>query len=331
MIHLPSLDDPRLWDFRRQSDWREGAWLTIGSFDGVHKGHQAVIRKLTAGARLAGAPAVVLTFHPHPAAVLRGRAGQIYLTSPEERAELLGELGVDMVITQAFTRSLANQTAREYVHHLAQALGLRHLLIGHDFALGRNREGDLPTLQRLGKEYDFAVNVVRPIVIGGKVVSSSRIRAALADEGNVRSVRHLLGRTYRVFGAVVPGDGRGRTIGIPTANLDVPLDRILPKVGVYACQVCLAEGTYPAVANIGLRPTFTEGEVIPRLEAHLMDYTGNLYGQTVRVDFIARLRDERRFDGIDALVAQIQADIALARRILKRSSLAKNQSSSGAL
>ncbi len=325
MIHLPSLDDPRLWDFRRQGGWREGAWLTIGLFDGVHKGHQAVIRKLTAGAHSVGAPAVVLTFHPHPAAVLRGRSGQIYLTSPDERADLLGKLGVDVVVTQAFTRSLANQTAREYVERLTQALGLRHLLIGHDFALGRNREGDLPALQRLGKEYGFTVNVVRPALIGEQIVSSSRIRAALIEEGDVRAARHLLGRPYGVLGAVVSGDGRGRTIGIPTANLDIPLDRILPRVGVYACQVCLDGDQRPAVANIGLRPTFTGGEAVPRLEVHLLDYAGDLYGRTVQVDFVARLRDEQRFATIEMLVAQIQADIAQARRILKRSHLlAKN-------
>jgi riboflavin kinase / FMN adenylyltransferase len=316
MIHLSSLDDPRLAEYCRQSEWQAGAWLTIGSFDGVHKGHQAILRKLVAGARQSGAPAVVLTFHPHPSVVLRGRSGPVYLTSPDERAELLSELGVDVVITQTFTRELAGQSAREYVQQLSEAVGLRHLLIGHDFALGRNREGDLPALENLGKSFGFEVNIMRPVLIAGLVVSSSRIRAVLA-EGDVRSARRLLGRSYRVRGPVISGDGRGRKIGIPTANLEIPAERILPKVGVYACLACVDGQTYKAVTNIGLRPTFTGGEAQPRLEAHLMDYHGDLYGKTIQMAFLSRLRDEMRFSGVEALVTQIQADIQRARRILK--------------
>lgn len=306
MLHHTSLQDLHL----------QGVWLTIGSFDGVHKGHQAILHKLTAGARAAGAPAVVLTFFPHPSIVLRGRSGPFYLTSPEERAVLLGELGVDRVITLPFDQALASQTAGQFMQALYDHLGLRHLYIGHDFALGRGRQGDLPFLQNLGKEMGFTINVMRPIRQLGQPVSSSRIRAALA-EGDVRLAGSLLGRRYQVNGEVVAGDGRGRTIGIPTANMEVWPERLLPKSGVYACLACLDGLTRRAVVNIGVRPTFEHQEVLPRVEAHLLDYAGDLYGENLTLSFVARLRDEQRFSDVQALVAQIQADIRKAKKILR--------------
>ena len=306
MLHHTSLQDLHL----------QGTWLTIGSFDGVHKGHQAILRKLVAGAHAANAPAVALTFYPHPSIVLRGRTGPFYLTSPEERVELLGELGVDRVITLTFDQALASLTAHEFIQALYEHLGLRHLYVGHDFALGRGRQGDLPFLQDLGKEMGFTINVMHPIRLAGQVVSSSRIRAALA-EGDVRLAGALLGRRYRVNGEVVPGDGRGRTIGIHTANLAVDPERCLPKSGVYACLASIDGQEWGAVANIGVRPTFENKEVLPRLEAHLLDYEGDLYGMDLRVAFAARLRDEQRFPNVGALVAQIQADIRKAKKILR--------------
>ncbi len=306
MQHFASLDDACL----------DGTWLTIGSFDGVHRGHRAILRKLVAGAHAAGAPAAVLTFHPHPATVLRGRSGPFYLTTPAERAELLAGLGVDVVITQLFDRQLAAQSAREFVERLVGRLGMRHLYIGQDFALGRGREGDLPALRRLGKELGFVVNVMRPIRLEGQVVSSSRIRSALA-EGDLRTVQRLLGRSYTVDGEVVTGDGRGRTIGIPTANLNIWEGRLLPKVGVYACTAVLDGKAWRAVANIGMRPTFDQQPGLPRLEAHLLDFSGDLYGQQVSLAFLAHLRDERRFPDAQALVEQIHQDIRRAREIIK--------------
>jgi riboflavin kinase/FMN adenylyltransferase len=306
MLHHTSLQDLHLQD----------TWLTIGSFDGVHKGHQAILHKLVAGAHAANAPTVALTFHPHPSIVLRGRSGPFYLTSPDERAELLGELGVDRVITLTFDQALASLTAHEFVQILYDHLGLRHLYVGHDFALGRGRQGDLPFLQNLGKEMGFTVNVMRPIRLGGLVVSSSRIRSALA-EGDVRLARDLLGRRYQVNGEVVPGDGRGRTIGIHTANLDIPPQRCLPKSGVYACLASVGGRVWRAVANIGVRPTFENQAALPRLEAHLLDFAGDLYGKDLQVAFAARLRDEQRFPNVEALVAQIRADILKAKKLLR--------------
>jgi riboflavin kinase / FMN adenylyltransferase len=293
-----------------------GAWLTIGSFDGVHRGHQAILRKLVAAAHASAAPAVVLTFFPHPSLVLRGRSGPFYLTSPEERAMLLGKFGVDHVITLKFDQALASQTARSFVQALHAHLGLRHLCIGHDFALGRGREGDLTFLQNLGVELGYSINVMHPILQGGQVVSSSRIRAALA-EGEVQLAKALLGRHYQVHGEVVAGDGRGRTIGIPTANLEVWPERLLPKSGVYACLACVDEQTRRAVVNIGVRPTFESQEALPRLEAHLLDYDGDLYGKDLSLAFVSRLRDEQRFPDFQALVKQIHADISKAKKILR--------------
>jgi riboflavin kinase/FMN adenylyltransferase len=306
MLHHTSLQGLHLQD----------AWLTIGSFDGVHKGHQAILHKLVAGAHAAGAPAVVLTFHPHPSIILRGRSGPFYLTSPEERAALLGELGVDRVITLPFDRELAGRTADEFVQALYEHLGLRHLYVGHDFALGRGRQGDLLYLQKLGKAMGFTVNVMRPIRQDGQVISSSRIRAALVD-GDVRLAGSLLGRCYQVCGEVVPGDGRGRTIGIPTANLDIGSERLLPKNGVYACWAGVDGRFWQAVSNIGVRPTFESQETLPRLEAHLLDYHSDLYGKELTISFVAKLRDEQRFPNVLALVTQIQNDIRKAKKILR--------------
>jgi riboflavin kinase/FMN adenylyltransferase len=293
----------------------DGVWLTIGSFDGVHRGHQEIIRQLAAGAHAHASPAVVLTFYPHPAVVLRGSNGPFYLTSPDERAVLLGKLDVDIVIIQRFDRQLADTSARDFVLKLRERLGLQQLLVGHDFTLGRGREGDIPTLGRLGRELGFEVVVNPPVLLDGQVISSSQIRAALSV-GNVESAYRLLGRPYRVTGEVVPGDGRGRMIGIPTANLKPWYEQLLPGAGVYVCQARIGDKVYGAAANVGVRPTFDGSTSFLRVEAHLLDFQGNLYGQNIQLDFLARLRDEKKFTSVQALVVQILEDIAHARKLL---------------
>ncbi|MEW5870258.1 MAG: bifunctional riboflavin kinase/FAD synthetase [Chloroflexota bacterium] len=305
MKHYQTLDDVHL----------VGVWLTIGSFDGVHLGHQAILKGLTAGAHAVGAPAVVLTFHPHPAVVLGKRADFPYLTSPAERAALMAEMGVDVVITQPFDRQLANLTALEFMTRLHQQLGLRHLCVGHDFALGRGRQGDLPTLEHLGQDLGYTLSVTEPVDLDGERISSSRVRAALA-QGDVELASRLLGRPYQLSGAVVHGDGRGRTLGIPTANLEMWAGKTLPTPGVYACLAQVDGSTYQAVTNVGYRPTFPGSPEAPLVETHLLEFNRDLYQQQMELAFIARLRDEQRFPNIQALVAQIGADITQARHIL---------------
>lgn len=305
MQHYWSLDDVSL----------NNAWLTIGSFDGVHLGHQSILSKLVSGAQIERIPSVVLTFYPHPAVVLRNRQGAFYLTSPEERAALLGEYGVDTVITHPFTAQVAAQSARDFIAYLKRRLGFQHICLGYDFALGRGREGDIPTLERLGKEFNYSLSLVDPVEIDGEVVSSRKIRAALAD-GDVGLAQRYLGRPYWLTGRVIPGDGRGRTIGIPTANLEIWPERLIPRQGVYACRVEVDGTSLQAVTNIGLRPTFGEHTGNAWVETHVLDYSADLYGHQLQLSFIERLRDERRFSGVDALVEQINLDIQQARTIL---------------
>jgi len=296
----------------------EGAWLTIGSFDGVHLGHQEIIREMTAGAHQAGAPAVVVAFYPHPAAVLGKRQGAFYLSSPEERAAYLRDLGVDLVVSHPFNREISTLTARQFMEHMVAHLAPSHLFVGHDFALGRGREGNIQRLKELGEELGYTVHSFAPITRAGTAVSSSLIRQAL-QEGDVERAGRFLGRPYSFDGEVVAGDGRGRSIGIPTANLDVWPERVVPKTGVYVCQAQVGNEVFGAVTNIGLRPTFESGEVTSRVEAHLLDFERDLYGEKIRLSFLARLRAEQKFSGVETLIAQIHADIRQARERLQAS------------
>ncbi len=293
------------------------AWLTIGSFDGVHLGHQSLIKKLVEGAHGVGAPAVVLTFHPHPVVVLRGKTGNIYLTLPEERADILSGLGVDVVIIEPFTRELALTSAREFIERLCSRLGLNHLLIGHDFALGRGREGNFDVLSKLGLEYGYEVEEVQAVKSRGEIISSSQIRLLL-ESGDVRNAGLWLGRPYLVSGKVISGDRRGRSIGFPTANLFVTTGKILPASGVYACRALVDGQVWGAATNIGVRPTFDGKGSVLHLEAHLLDYSGDLYGQTISLEFIERLRGEVRFPDIQALITQIRQDVQQTRVLLTK-------------
>lgn len=291
------------------------AWLTIGSFDGVHLGHQAILRQLVAGAHQAGAPAVVLTFYPHPGQVLGKKNRALYLTSPEQRNDVFRRLGVDVVINHPFNSWVASLTAGEFMAHLHDHLDLRHLWVGYDFALGRNREGNVDRLRELGQQYGYIVHTVEPVTLEGQVISSSQIRTAL-ESGNLEAANRLLGRPYQLCGEVIPGDGRGRKIGIPTANLEVWAARALPAAGVYVCRAHLHGQTFGAAVNIGVRPTFEHGPVTPRAEAHIFDLDRDLYGDRLCLDFLARLRPEKRFPDVESLVAQIRSDMAQARAYL---------------
>jgi riboflavin kinase/FMN adenylyltransferase len=305
MQHTYGLDDVHI----------QGAWLTIGSYDGVHLGHQQIISDITSSAHSVGAPAVVLTFFPHPMEVLRGRRDAFYLTLPEEKAAILGEMGVDLVVTHPFTKEVAASEPEEFIRYLQDHLGFTRLWVGYDFALGRDRKGDVSRLRVLGSEFGFQVEVVDAYLQAGEPVSSSRVRLAL-EENDIDLANRLLGRRYRLSGAVVPGDGRGKSIGVPTANLQIDQKKAVPGPGVYACYAISQGERYPAVTNIGVRPTFEDGPVAARVETHILDFDHDLYGQEVGLEFAAFLRPERKFDGIESLVAQIQTDIETGRQIL---------------
>lgn len=338
----------------------EPSCLTIGYFDGVHLGHRYLVGQASAAARRQGLRAVLLTFYPHPSVVLRG-AEPFYLSTREEKLALLSELDLDLIVIQPFTPGLARTRASQFVDWLIEQVGLASLWLGPDFALGYRREGDIPFLRRMGAARGFEVKVVERFKLEGDVVSSSSIRQALR-RGDVTLAARYLGRPYCLQGPVVIGAQRGRTIGFPTANVEVPAERAVPANGVYAAWARLqpepsapslrpelpwhspapvtagaggqarpraqAEGAssrgartagagserHRAVVNIGTRPTFDNG---PRtVEAHLLDFSRDIYGQRLALDFVSHLRPEQRFNGVEALVAQINLDTQQARQLL---------------
>jgi len=305
MIHYRSLEEASLQD----------SWLTIGVFDGVHRGHQEILEKLTAGAHKNGVPAVVLTFWPHPAVVLGKRYDLKTLTTPEERAELLGAQGVDAVVTHPFTPDFAKLSALDFMRLTSRRLGLRSLWIGYDFALGHNREGNLERLTEVGEKLGYGVQAIGPVKNGEDVLSSSLIRQRIR-EGDVSRAAENLGRYYALSGPVVHGDGRGRKINIPTANIDYPKDKVIPANGVYATWIWVDGQRIPAATNIGINPTFTPDKQTPNVEAHILDFNRDLYGQDVKLDFVQFLRPEMKFESVEALLKKINEDIGQTRAIL---------------
>jgi riboflavin kinase/FMN adenylyltransferase len=290
------------------------SWLTIGVFDGVHRGHQEIIRRLVAGALSAKVPSVVLTFWPHPAKVL-GDGRVRCLTTANERAALLSELGVDTVITHRFDAATAGTSAQDFVAVLQQKLGFRRLLIGYDFALGKGREGNAARLAEIGRLLNYEVEVVPALSDESGVISSTEIRKLVAT-GDVATAAGLLGHPYSLEGPVVTGDGRGRELGFPTANIDYPEEKILPANGIYACWAWLDGARRAAAVNVGVRPQFHPDAHKPLVEAHILDLQQQLYGIHVRLDFVERLRDEMRFPTVAHLVEQIERDVQQTRQLL---------------
>jgi riboflavin kinase / FMN adenylyltransferase len=304
MQHLTSLEEMQL---------EQASMVTIGVFDGVHKGHQALIRQLVEEAHQAGQLAVVLSFHPHPDVFLRNIEGRYYLTTPEERAALLGEMGVDIVVTHPFNDDVRTMRAALFVEKLVKYLKMDLLRVGTDFAMGYKREGNVAYLTELGQKLGYELRPIELLHNDG-VISSSSIRQLLA-EGNVEHAADLLGRSYSVSGEVIKGDQRGRTIGVPTANMAVWSQQVLPMNGVYAGWAWLGNERFMAVTNLGVRPTF-DGKALS-LEPHLLDFDRDIYGETLHLSFERRLRGEQKFAGIDALKAQLAHDIATGRSILE--------------
>ena len=288
--------------------------LTVGVFDGVHLGHRSLIARLNRTAAENGLDSGVVTFQHHPRLVIKQHAHITRLTSLQDRIKLLHDLGVEHVIPLSFTPELSQLSAREFVELLIRYLNMKALVIGPDFALGRGRKGSSSALTKLGQELDFSVDVVPPQVVNGDVVSSTAIRRAL-EAGDVRKAGEFLGRHFSLTGHVTKGDERGRTLGFPTANLATEHGHALPADGVYAARVLVGETSHPAVVNIGLRPTFGSEERL--VEAYLLDFSGNLYGQELTVELVDRLREEIRFSGAEELKAQMALDVERAKGLLK--------------
>lgn len=305
MRHITSLDEANL---------TQPSVVTIGAFDGIHRGHQYLIRRLREHAEASKQVPVVLTFYPHPEMVLRGFQPGFYLTLPDEKARLLGELGVELVITHPFNEEIRLIRAQAFVESLLIHLKMKSLWIGADFALGYKREGNVAFLQAQGQRQGFDVRVVDLMDAGGERVSSSRIRQALSN-GEAAEASRLLGRPYQISGTVIKGNERGRTIGFPTANLAISKEKAIPAGGVYAGWAQVGSDHYSTVVNIGVRPTF-DGTSNLTIEAHLLDYSGDLYGQEISLSFVDRLRDEQKFSGIEELVTQIQRDVEKGRELL---------------
>jgi len=289
------------------------AAVAIGVFDGVHRGHRYLIGRLVERGHQDDLATMVVTFHPHPRLVVQPQTALTYLCGLEERIELLRELGVDSVAILSFTSELAQLSAREFVSLLVEELRMKLLVVGSDFALGRGREGDARALEVIGREIGFAVEEVALLTVSDEKVGSSATRLALA-RGDMETVASLLGRPFSLRGPIVRGAERGKSLGFPTANIALGLDRALPAFGVYVTRAYMGEGAYPAVTNIGLRPTF--GEDKPTVETYILDFEGELHGQEVRIELLHRLRGEMRFPNADALKEQIEKDIAAARTYL---------------
>ncbi len=288
--------------------------VSIGVFDGVHIGHQRLVDRLVAEAKASHRTSIVLTFFPHPDVVLRGVSGRYYLTTSEERARRLKEMGVDLVITHDFSEAISRIRAAAFVEQLHTHLKMSALWVGEDFALGYKREGDVAFLRTQGQMRGFEVETVN-LKMGnkGEVISSSRVRKALSD-GDVEQAAEWLGRSFRIGGIVVDGDHRGRTIGFPTANVETWDEQLLPGNGVYACWSYVEGARWPSVVNIGVQPTFDGARL--KVEAHLLDFNRDIYGQHMRLEFVRRLRPERRFKGVDELIAQIHQDANAGRELL---------------
>ncbi|HJT21356.1 MAG TPA: bifunctional riboflavin kinase/FAD synthetase [Nitrospira sp.] len=284
---------------------------TIGNFDGHHLGHRALLETVVESARRAHGTALVVTFDPHPVKILAPHIDLRFLTSPEEKLARLEAAGIDEVVFLEFTPGLAGMAPEQFAETvLHRQLGIAEVFVGEHFAFGKGRTGRIGDLERFGKSYGFAVRPVSPVVLDGEVVSSTRIRH-LIQAGEMDRAAALLGRTYAITGEVVRGEQRGHGLGWPTANLRPPPHRVIPLDGVYAARAGLDRATYDAVAYIGTRPTFGTGERL--IEVNLLDQTGNLYGRTMTVEFVERLRGDYAFDSPQHLSAQIARDVEQAK------------------
>jgi riboflavin kinase / FMN adenylyltransferase len=287
--------------------------ITIGVFDGVHLGHKYLISQLKELAKQQSLRSIVITFRQHPQEILTPRSQPPFLTDAGEKTRLLQNEGVEAVIVLSFTPELSQLSAREFVLLLQKTLRMRGLVIGPDFALGKNHAGDIAALRQLGAELGFSVTVIPPVRKNGDIVSSTAIRHALA-KGDMEKVQRLMGRPFNLHGQVIHGKGRGAGLGFPTVNLNILPDQAIPADGVYASLAIVEDKTFHSVTNVGKNPTF--GNNNRTIEAFLLDYHDNLYEREVRIDFVSKLRDEIKFNSAEELKKRIADDIQQARSIL---------------
>jgi len=292
--------------------------LTVGTFDGVHAGHRAILDTVVRKAKERGARSALVTFDPHPRDIINpGDAGIKLLTTIQERSEILNELGIDEMIVIPFNRDFSLLSSEEFIRDIIfRKIGVSEFVIGYDHQFGRNREGTIETIENLGRELGFDAYVVSKREIGRQTVSSTAIRKAIGEAGDVERAAEFLERPYRLNGTVVHGEKRGKEIGYPTANIKPEHPRkVIPKDGVYAVRVRVIDSWFKGMMNIGTRPTFDSS--LRTLEVNLFDFNENIYGKNLQVRFINRIRDEVKFDGIDELVQQLQEDEKQARKLLE--------------
>ena len=291
----------------------QGSVVTVGTFDGVHRGHWAVLDEIRRRARATGRRSVLVTFHPHPLRIVRPEHAPQLLTTAEEKKEILAGSGLDYAVFVPFTPELSQYPPERFVDEILLArLGVEELVIGYDHGFGKGRSGDAATLTLIGRDRGFEVDVVPPVSVGANAVSSSGIRKAVA-EARLADAEEGLGRPYSVRGIVVRGDQRGRELGFPTANLSgFGSEKLLPPMGIYSVRVVTRHGEYAGALHLGPRPTFQGAP--PTVEVFLLDFDGDLYGEVLRVEFIRKLRDIIRYDDVNDLIAQMGRDVEEVRR-----------------
>jgi len=301
-------------DLNELSDPLRNPVLTIGNFDGVHKGHLALFDKVKKIAKNIDGQSVVMTFEPHPIKVVKPGNGPPLITPIKQKLKLISNAGIDVIICLPFTMEFASIPAEKFVNELlVKKIGVREIVVGYDYTFGQERKGNIDLLRRMGEESGFKVHIVEPIHLNNTLVSSTSIRN-LVQEGNLPEAKRFLGRDYQITGIVKKGMGRGgKILGFPTANL-TPVDELIPKKGVYAVKVYLSDKEYDGVCNIGINPTF--GGTTLSIETHVLDFSGDLLGKNFTIRFLNRLREEKTFSGKDELAKQIEMDIVKARKIL---------------
>lgn len=285
--------------------------IALGNFDGVHLGHQEILRRVVEKAKKKGGTGIVVTFEPHPLKILSPEKCPPLIISFREKTELLEQEGIDILICLHFDREFSNLNPSEFINRImVEGIGAKEIFVGYDFAFGKRREGDTNTLKKLGEKFGFDVNIVEPISVGNKIVSSTLIRN-LIREGNVREASIYLGRHYSIRGRIIGGDKRGRKLGFPTANIH-PHHELIPKEGVYIGEVHLHDNkNYKSLINVGTRPTFGEHDL--NIEAFILDFDKEIYGEFLKISFMERIRDEICFETSELLIEQMNEDLKKAR------------------